>query len=229
MIKTPHKIIFITVAAMFLATQAKAVLYWGRPYDPNLQRWIQRDPIAERGGINLPRFVDNNPVNGVDPYGLDLDFIEPGMGASYPATPPPANWSAPNPTGHGVVIMDSSLSAFGIVGGGGGTQTILLDNGQLVSYGYAMLGTGLGAKLPKCTIKPLGAGGGFGMGEVYGVFTPMDYTKWFSSVSGGLVAGGSISGWNGVGSYTLGATGVGVSGTIQYYWIIAASDPISKK
>lgn len=25
-------------------------------YDPNLQRWIQRDPIGERGGINLYQF-----------------------------------------------------------------------------------------------------------------------------------------------------------------------------
>jgi RHS repeat-associated protein len=68
--KVSHKILFITVAAMFLATQAKAVLYWGRPYDPNLQRWIQRDPIAEQGGINLHQFVGNDPINGVDPFGL---------------------------------------------------------------------------------------------------------------------------------------------------------------
>jgi RHS repeat-associated protein len=68
--KALHKILFITMAAMLLATQAKAVLYWGRPYDPNLQRWIQRDPIAEQGGINLHQFVGNNPVNGIDPIGL---------------------------------------------------------------------------------------------------------------------------------------------------------------
>ncbi len=72
MIKASHKILFITVTAMFLTAQAKAVLYWGRLYDPNLQRWIQRDPIAEQGGINLHQFVANNPINYVDALGLSL-------------------------------------------------------------------------------------------------------------------------------------------------------------
>jgi hypothetical protein len=36
-----------------------------------LQRWLNRDPIGEAGGINLYGFVANNPVNFVDPHGLD--------------------------------------------------------------------------------------------------------------------------------------------------------------
>ncbi len=44
--------------------------YYGlRFYDPNLQRWISRDPIAERGGINLYGFVLNRPVALVDGLG----------------------------------------------------------------------------------------------------------------------------------------------------------------
>ncbi|SPE54236.1 hypothetical protein SBV1_1780001 [Verrucomicrobia bacterium] len=35
------------------------------------QRFITRDPIAEAGGINLYRFVGNNPINFADPYGLN--------------------------------------------------------------------------------------------------------------------------------------------------------------
>jgi RHS repeat-associated protein len=52
--------------------------YYGyRFYDPNLQRWLNRDPIEEMGGINLYQFVFNNPVNLVDLWGLsDDDFVE---------------------------------------------------------------------------------------------------------------------------------------------------------
>ncbi len=46
-------------------------LYAFRAYDPSLQRWTQRDPIGEMGGINLYGFVGNDPANQVDPFGLD--------------------------------------------------------------------------------------------------------------------------------------------------------------
>jgi RHS repeat-associated protein len=45
--------------------------YYGeRFYDPNTQRWLNRDPIHEDGGINLYAYVGNDSVNDVDPYGL---------------------------------------------------------------------------------------------------------------------------------------------------------------
>src|SRR5262249_55426626 len=40
-----------------------------RGYDANLGRWISRDRIAERGGLNLYAYVLNNPVNLTDPTG----------------------------------------------------------------------------------------------------------------------------------------------------------------
>ncbi len=47
--------------------------YYGfRYYQPNLQRWLNEDPIGLAGGLNLYGFVGNNPVDGVDPYGLWL-------------------------------------------------------------------------------------------------------------------------------------------------------------
>jgi RHS repeat-associated protein len=41
-----------------------------RFYDPDLGRWLSRDPIAEAGGTNLFAYVRNNPANAVDPFGL---------------------------------------------------------------------------------------------------------------------------------------------------------------
>ena len=41
-----------------------------RAYDSILGRWISRDPIAERGGLNLYQYVGNDPVNATDPTGL---------------------------------------------------------------------------------------------------------------------------------------------------------------
>ncbi len=46
-------------------------LTWFRPYDPALGRWLTRDPIGERGGLNLYGYSFNNPVNYWDPLGLD--------------------------------------------------------------------------------------------------------------------------------------------------------------
>jgi RHS repeat-associated protein len=44
-------------------------LYALRAYDPGLQRWMNRDPFAEAGGLNLYRFVHNEPSNRHDPEG----------------------------------------------------------------------------------------------------------------------------------------------------------------
>src|SRR6266566_5032182 len=64
--------------------------YYGyRWYDPNLQRWLNRDPIHEFGflalkgrkmgwhqdaELDLYAFVGNNPVNRIDPLGLKKRF-----------------------------------------------------------------------------------------------------------------------------------------------------------
>ena len=49
------------------------LLYYGyRFYNPSTGRWPNRDPIKERGGINLYGMIRNNPISWVDPFGLFL-------------------------------------------------------------------------------------------------------------------------------------------------------------
>ena len=40
-----------------------------RSYNPGLGRWPNRDPIGERGGVNLGAFAGNTPANAVDYIG----------------------------------------------------------------------------------------------------------------------------------------------------------------
>lgn len=39
-------------------------------YDPGIQRWFNRDPIGEQGGLNEHSFVENSPNQLVDSAGL---------------------------------------------------------------------------------------------------------------------------------------------------------------
>jgi RHS repeat-associated protein len=54
--------------------------YLYRFYDPNLQRWINRDPLGE-AGINLYRLGKNDPPNGIDADGRFWKEIGAAVGA----------------------------------------------------------------------------------------------------------------------------------------------------
>ena len=53
---------------------------WNRYYDPNTGRYITADPIGLEGGVNVFGYVGGNPVNWVDPEGLQI---------AIPIPPPP--------------------------------------------------------------------------------------------------------------------------------------------
>ena len=40
-------------------------------YDPQVGRWMSRDPIAESGGLNLYGFCHNSSISSIDKLGLD--------------------------------------------------------------------------------------------------------------------------------------------------------------
>ena len=43
--------------------------YRGRYYDPLLERFITTDPMGVKAGMNFFRYADNDPADGLDPFG----------------------------------------------------------------------------------------------------------------------------------------------------------------
>ena len=66
--------------------------YFGyRYYSPRLGRWLNRDPIDEKGGPNLYGYTEGNPISHVDFLGLKLPTKKLGQPCSCPCpkkTPP---------------------------------------------------------------------------------------------------------------------------------------------
>jgi RHS repeat-associated protein len=53
-----------------------------RYYDPSTGRYITSDPVGLQGGLNTYEYVKNNPLVGIDPYGL-WTWPSPNDVASY--------------------------------------------------------------------------------------------------------------------------------------------------
>ena len=91
--------------------------YFGyRYYSPGLGRWISRDPIEERGGINLGAFVLNNSIHSIDPLG------ENGVTHVYGPIADIVSWLEGGP-GYGTLINAATNppppGAFGEIRAGG--------------------------------------------------------------------------------------------------------------
>ena len=80
--KTKMRFLNCMLAAMCLIS-VKALAF----YDPGVQRWVNRDPIQEEGGVNLYQVVNNSPVSKYDLWGLKELPLDPKK--DPPRTPHP--------------------------------------------------------------------------------------------------------------------------------------------
>jgi RHS repeat-associated protein len=97
-----------------------------RWYDPATGRFLQRDPIGLFGGLNVYRYVRNNPVAIVDPSGLIIwGDLAHGVWLGAKGTAKTAIGTCLAVVGYGLAPQSVGLSAgVGLVGAGYATTGV---------------------------------------------------------------------------------------------------------
>jgi RHS repeat-associated protein len=151
-----------------------------RYYDPTTGRYLESDPIGLKGGLNTYAYVGGNPVNFVDPLGLDDYFI----GAEIDL----------------VGIFGVEIS-FGFVY----DSDRELDSGLFFSMGHgvgANVGAGITAGYADCDIEGVSISGDVNVGPFSFQKGQGTDTGFFSSASLGIGIGASST-VNKTYSYTI--------------------------
>jgi hypothetical protein len=117
------KIVLLLITWLLLASTSHAY------YQAEQGRWLNRDPITEKGGVNVYAFVSNNSISYVDEHGLK--YGNPVSGPDGPVYPPDP--SEPNPGG-----------------GGHNCEAILDDIDDCVADGLACVAKGEAAAVAGC-------------------------------------------------------------------------------
>jgi RHS repeat-associated protein len=64
--------------------------YRARYYNPSIGRFLQPDPVGHADSMNLYSYVGNNPLNWIDPYGLQKEILVGRVMALKPCLPKPS-------------------------------------------------------------------------------------------------------------------------------------------
>jgi RHS repeat-associated protein len=101
------------------------LIYFGaRYYDPRIGRFITKDPIL---ALNLYVYCKNNPLNLVDPFGLDTYYINRVMGGESTQDPTPTN----NSYSHSFVAITDKGTVTDTFSWGNGGQSRWFHNDPL--------------------------------------------------------------------------------------------------
>jgi RHS repeat-associated protein len=114
-----------------------------RYYDPSVGRYTRPDPVGLTGGMNRYGYVQNDPVNFIDPRGLQAGFgyYDPGMASAAAlgqvgyygqSQPVPTDWT-------GVALVGGSVALVPAVALGGpyvaaAAATLVLSNPITTAY-----------------------------------------------------------------------------------------------
>jgi RHS repeat-associated protein len=114
----------------------KLYYYRARWYDPEARRFISEDPIGLNGGINLYGYVGNNPLNRIDPWGLQ-DILIIDKTAPVDSGIPGTSYGAQ------IYVKLDDNTIFGPYRGSSYPNTGQRVNGKVVPYSGNMLDEGV--------------------------------------------------------------------------------------
>ena len=115
------------------------VAYQRRCYSPGLGRWLTRDPIEERGGLNLYGFCGNNAVANYDKDGCAY-FAVRGLGKFLP----PIRWSSFFSCPFMKIAADIAADALNVELL---HEQLFYEDGSNIGWGNDDRGLGIGAQI----------------------------------------------------------------------------------